>query len=417
MKIVAGLGCVDDYIRLVKAGADEFFCGYVPYQWTKKYGVMLPLNRREVLYYNVQIGSLEELRILKKMVDKYQVPVKITFNSLFYLEEQYELIRALICECMEVGFDTFIIADVALLLYLRKKKIDCKIHLSGETAEVNHLMMEVLNQFDIKRYIFHRKNTIEDMKSCIEKNPVQGLEYEAFVLNEWCHFTGGYCNSLHCDELVHLCKVPYQMGKVRKDSGRFEGLISQRQQELDDELSDGANEEAMDELGYEVNNGENGEVDMVSDHRVKNKTNEEADHESNCEGNHYTNEGTKIEAKNDVIKQFDYEVNNQANEKVHKDAHEDSADEEDTYWRDEYITGSTGCGLCALMKLKKAGVTHLKLVGRGNYVDYMERDIKQLKHAIQLVELNENESDYVNQMKQELFQHGCSDVCYYRGEL
>ena len=25
MKIVAGLGCIDDYIRLVKAGADEVF--------------------------------------------------------------------------------------------------------------------------------------------------------------------------------------------------------------------------------------------------------------------------------------------------------------------------------------------------------------------------------------------------------
>ena len=27
MKIVSGLGCIDDYIRLVKAGADEVFVG------------------------------------------------------------------------------------------------------------------------------------------------------------------------------------------------------------------------------------------------------------------------------------------------------------------------------------------------------------------------------------------------------
>lgn len=38
MKIVAGLGSVDEYIRYCEAGADEFFCGYVPYKWTKKYG-------------------------------------------------------------------------------------------------------------------------------------------------------------------------------------------------------------------------------------------------------------------------------------------------------------------------------------------------------------------------------------------
>ena len=92
MKIVAGMGSIDDYIRLVKAGADEVFCGYVPYEWNKKYGSLFPLNRREVLYYNIQINSLEDMKILKRMVDVYKVPVSITFNYLYYLEEQYETV-------------------------------------------------------------------------------------------------------------------------------------------------------------------------------------------------------------------------------------------------------------------------------------------------------------------------------------
>lgn len=330
MKIVAGLGCIDDYVRLAKAGADEFFCGYVPYEWTKKYGVMLPLNRREVLYYNVQIGTLEDLKILRRLVDRYQVPVKITFNSLFYLEEQYELIAKLIRQCMEIGFDTFIIADVALLFYLREQRIPCKVHLSGEMSEVNHSMMKVMNQFQISRYIFHRKNTIEDMKSCIEQNGKQGMEYEAFVLNEWCHFTGGFCNSLHCDELVHLCKVPYQMAKLNSREGKFDELIAAMQQEK-----------------------------LMS-----------------------------------------------------QDNDSDTEDWEDS--RDDYLTGATGCGLCALRRLKDAGVTHLKLVGRGNYVDYMERDIRQLKKAIKLCEQSQSSTGYVDDMKKELFGHGCSEVCYYR---
>lgn len=384
MKIVAGLGCVDDYIRFVKAGADEFFCGYVPYQWTKKYGVMLPLNRREVLYYNVQIGSLEELRILKKMMDKYQVPVKITFNSLFYLEEQYGLIKELIYECMEAGFDTFIIADIALLLFLRKEKLDCKIHLSGEAAEVNHLMMDVMNQFQIKRYIFHRKNTIEDMKNCIKRNPVKGLEYEAFALNEWCHYTGGFCNSLHCDELVHLCKVPYQMAKVRNQGNRFNGLIEQWQQEAEN------SEEYSEDADYEEAVGchENGAYDHE---RIR--------HEQNVASNH-----EKIEKEQNV--EFDHE----------RIGHEQNQDVEEDNWRNHYLTGSTGCGLCALWKLKRAGVTHLKLVGRGNYADYMEEDIRQLRHAIQLAERCENNEEYVKEMKKALFPNGCSGICYYRDE-
>ena len=81
MKIVAGLGSVDEYIPYVQAGADELFCGYVPYNWTKKYGTVLPLNRREVLAYNVQLGSFSELEILSAMIRKYRKPVHIAMNS------------------------------------------------------------------------------------------------------------------------------------------------------------------------------------------------------------------------------------------------------------------------------------------------------------------------------------------------
>ena len=84
MKITAGLGSVDDYPMYVEAGADECFCGYVPFAWAEKYGVLNPLNRREVRAYNVQIGSYEELKILGNMRKYYQVPVAITFNSLSY---------------------------------------------------------------------------------------------------------------------------------------------------------------------------------------------------------------------------------------------------------------------------------------------------------------------------------------------
>ena len=73
MKITAGLGSIDEYVRYVEAGADEFFCGYVPYEWNRKYGTILPLNRREVLGVNVQIGAESELRILAALVRKYVI--------------------------------------------------------------------------------------------------------------------------------------------------------------------------------------------------------------------------------------------------------------------------------------------------------------------------------------------------------
>lgn len=325
MKIVAGLGSIDEYETFVKAGADEFFCGYVPFSWAEKYGVIHPLNRREVLFYNVQIGSMSELQILKKMVDYYGKPVELTFNSIYYTGEQYPVIAEIITQCMAAGFENFIIADPALMLYLRQQKINCGIHLSGETAEVNRGMLEQMLPFGIRRVIFHRKNSLEDMQSCIKEADFPH-EYEAFILNELCHFSGAFCNSLHCDELTHLCRVPYELGNLHK------------KEEIDAAQKDVA------------------ETDRIQGKEGK---------------------GLPLD-------------------------------------EDGYLTGSTGCGLCALYRMKQVGITHLKLVGRGNYTDFMEKDIRQLRKALDILENSDSEAQYQKKMKASLFPDGCSQNCYYR---
>lgn len=325
MKIVAGLGSIDEYETFVKAGADEFFCGYVPFSWAEKYGVIHPLNRREVLFYNVQIGSMSELQILKKMVDYYGKPVELTFNSIYYTGEQYPVIAEIITQCMAAGFENFIIADPALMLYLRQQKINCGIHLSGETAEVNRGMLEQMLPFGIRRVIFHRKNSLEDMQSCIKEADFPH-EYEAFILNELCHFSGAFCNSLHCDELTHLCRVPYELGNLHKK-----------------EETDAA------------------QKDVAETDRIQGK-----------EG-----KGLPLD-------------------------------------EDGYLTGSTGCGLCALYRMKQVGITHLKLVGRGNYTDFMEKDIRQLRKVLDILENSDSEAQYQKKMKAALFPDGCSQNCYYR---
>lgn len=325
MQIVAGLGSIDEYERFVKAGADEFFCGYVPFPWAEKYGVMNPLNRREVLYYNVQIGSMSELRILKKMVDYYGKPVKLTFNSLYYTKEQYPMIAEIITQCMQAGFESYIIADPALILYLRQQKINCDIHLSGEMAEVNRIMVEEMMQFDIRRVIFHRKNSLDDMESCISYVADKKIQYEAFILNELCQFSGAFCNSLHCDELTHLCRVPYKLGNLYPE-----------------------------------------------------------------------------EKENLLVR-----------EKLKTEKRPETDEEELPYDADGYLTGSTGCGLCALYRMRQIGITHLKLVGRGNYIDFMEQDIRQLRKALELLDGAEDEADYQKTIQTTIFPEGCGKKCYY----
>ena len=341
MKITSGLGSIDDYPRYVRAGADELFCGYVPFSWSEKYGTVLPLNRREVLNYNVQIGSFSELEILANMVQKYQKPVHLAFNSLYYRPEQYEEIAQIIQQCRSIGFDSYILADPALLVYLRKEKIDCEVHLSGDLGTVNSAMTEIFAKEYPKRIIFQRKNTISEMRAVIRHITAQKeaarkewtypTEFEAFALNELCQFSGAFCNSLHCDEMGYLCRVPYWKKPMSLSESKLEKQEKNRPRE----------------------NISISEWDSAS------------------------------------------ELMNPVSE-------------------DGYLCGATGCGLCTLKQLSDAGITHLKLVGRGNYTDFMERDIRNLRRTLEILEDSSTEEEYIRAMKAELFPNGCSHMCYAR---
>lgn len=199
MKITAGMGSVEDYEMLVQAGADEIFCGYVPFDWNQKFGNLMPLNRREVMYYHVQVNVCEDMKLLANMMKDMHVPVAITLNALYYTEEQLKWIGDTILRLMELGFRDYIIADIGLVLYLRERRIPCYIHMSGEIGEWNEPAIRMIREIcgqdagspQCKRIIFHRKNSIEDMESMIGAFEEKDMEYEAFLMNEMCHFTGG----------------------------------------------------------------------------------------------------------------------------------------------------------------------------------------------------------------------------------
>ncbi len=308
MKITAGIGSTDAYIPCVQAGADELFCGYVPADWMEKYGIFLPLNRREVLYYPVQIGSRSELQILNSMKEMYGVPVSITLNSLYYTPEQYPILADYIQQCVTDGFSSFIVADMALIIYLYEQGIDRQIqlHISGELSEINHLTIEQCRKLGAKRIIFHRKTTLADMQTCVNTQPE--LEYEAFVLNEMCHFHGAFCSSLHCDELPHACLIPYRLGGVHSS------------------------------LAYEEETPDTPERSCV---------------------------------------------------------------------------GQSGCGLCALWRMREAGISYGKLVSRGNFLEDTVRDIRAFRTALDILDDSAEEVSFQKQLKRQLFPDGCSGTCYY----
>lgn len=304
MKIVAGLGNAEDFPQYIRAGADEVFVGYVPFEYMNEFGRFSPLNRREVVNYNVQLGAESELEILADMLEKLGGECSVAVNAPVYTRAERAYIKDFLSKLSGLGFSEFIIADEGLLEAVAG---EYDIHISGEYGELNRLVVDHLCIYRPKRIIFPRQTAISEMKSLIEASCDKVPEFEAFALNEKCHYTGAYCSSRHCDELCHMCRVPYRLANEKQDilPDNSEYLIS-----------------------------ENG-------------------------------------------------------------------------------TEEPGCAVCAFWDLRDAGVTHLKLVSRGNQSKKTIEDIKLLKRALDILEESDSKEIYLQKIKNELFPTGCKGSCYY----
>ncbi len=374
MKLTCGLGGVEDFEAYVQAGADEVFIGYVPHSWRERFGADKPLNRREVLYADVQIGSPEDLRELTMRAKAAGVRVAVTFNALFFTEQEAQAALEAAGICVQAGADALIVADPYLLALMHNHFGDrVTLHASGEFGEINPGVMERYRRMGVKRVIFHRKVSLQEMETLIridrQAHPEEPMEYEAFLMNEQCHFHGGFCRTYHCDELPHMCHVPYRLGymdeapEVASAVGGIDGSVLR-------------------------GCGRTPSTDRRTTASVSAETSPTA-RESDLNGN-------------------------------------------------TYIPGSSGCGLCALPELCRIGITHLKIVGRGAFSDEMVQDIAAARRALRLLSeersaksMPKNEEElperttsrdpaagakvpgWPGRMKPSIFPDGCSGQCYY----
>ena len=206
MKIVAPLPCVEACVALTAAGADEFYCGFVPYEWLKKYLNVSAINRRELLAKS-NITTYSAMQKLGSISQYLGVPIAVTFNSHFYSYDQYNYIMEIIERLQGFGFNTFIVSDIGLISYLRRNGVDCNLHLSGEAVCLNNKAAEVYGDFGIQRFIIPRQTTVQEIDEFINKTKQLCSEFEAFFANTLCLYCGGFCNSMHADEIKNICSL------------------------------------------------------------------------------------------------------------------------------------------------------------------------------------------------------------------
>ena len=188
MKILAPLKNSLEVVTLLEAGADEFFCGLTPPGWERRYGGAWASRRAP------EAAGVPDLEDFARIVASSNGrPVYVTLNAPHYPPGAVEMLVEFASVLLGMGAAGLIVADMDLLLALVESGRAAQLHLSSLATCINRESALFYRSLGIPRVVLPRHLTLAE----IEAMPVEGLELEAFLLNDGCVFEEGLCSTTH----------------------------------------------------------------------------------------------------------------------------------------------------------------------------------------------------------------------------
>jgi hypothetical protein len=213
MRITVGLDRADTPERieeLHRAGADEFFVGLVPPEWSEHYGWEISPNRRSLggAYQHVDPA---EMATAVAAAQDLGCPVFITLNAHMYGPGQLAALGHLVEICEGMSPAGYIVADPAMLAQLAEWGVDRPMNLSTCAACYNAEHVRWLAEIaPVHRAVLPRKMSFGEMQQLATDLADTGIELEAMVTGYRCFFNDEFCFSWHsgadsmfCSRFVH----------------------------------------------------------------------------------------------------------------------------------------------------------------------------------------------------------------------
>jgi len=211
MKILSPVDKVDEVEELIKAGADELYCGVLSEEWWQKYTIAA-INRRIAKACNFK--SFDELRACLEIAHSCHIPVCLTINEHYYTQEQYPLLLEYVKRALDCGVDSFLISDLALLLYLRETKVEVPIHISTGGTTFNSQTARFYHSLGASRVTIPRHITIAEAAEIVTSVSTL-METCVFILNSRCPNVDGFCTFIHVQSpdpsYKNACMLPYSV--------------------------------------------------------------------------------------------------------------------------------------------------------------------------------------------------------------
>ncbi len=222
MKIVAPISSPDEVVPLAEAGADEFYCGIVPREWSERFNNS-GVNRR--IFGN--LSTFEQLSTAIEQAHRRERSVSLVLNAPHYSEEHMVALLELSARFADLGGDALIVGDAGLLALLAEEGPHIRLHVSSLLACRNAEAAAFYGGLGARRVIFPRDVTLAEMAGVAAANP--DLEFEAFVLNDGCVFEEGTCHTIHLPGRLGgpICLDRYGNSYARADGAKLSAAESE----------------------------------------------------------------------------------------------------------------------------------------------------------------------------------------------
>lgn len=175
LELLSPAGDEERFLAAVKYGADAVYLG------RKQFGMRSsPLN-----------FDFEQLCNAVKYAHERNVKVYLTCNTL-PRNNEIPNFEQFVREAEEAGVDALIVADIGLLMLIKRYAPDMEIHISTQTGIVNYVTARELYDLGAKRVVLARELSLDEIAEIRAKTSPE-LDIEAFVHGAMCVSFSGRC--------------------------------------------------------------------------------------------------------------------------------------------------------------------------------------------------------------------------------
>jgi putative protease len=192
MDIITPIDKVEEVEALLNEGVAEFYGGFNPKEWLDRYTIYASMNQR--YFESAQIKTFDDLKVITDEVHRFKKKFYFTMNSTLYSPSQYDMIKGFLPKLKEIGADGIIAADIGLILLIKRIIPDMPVRISTLGKAYNHTAVEFYKSLGVRRVVFPRHLTLDEMKKIAAKCP--DIEYDIFMLIGKCPNIEGYCSSI-----------------------------------------------------------------------------------------------------------------------------------------------------------------------------------------------------------------------------